>query len=360
MKKLIRVLHLYRMKWGKNRDIKRKRKYIWGCASQNIQSMDLQPLSKNEYNEVQKVWGCLGLKPYTWYYQLFKTIDEFNPLYLSEDLYYPVIVRALNPQRYMYAFSHKGLFPIIYGCIKQPDIIVICNNGVFFNSNFEVVDTSEMIKLLQGSNNYIIKPTIDTSRGKGVRLVKNGCDEDVQNLLCEYGNNWIVQKAVEQSGLTAQFNPSSLNTFRFTTLFINGRASTQSIVLKAGGFGSIVDNLSAGGYFVGVRNSGQLREFGIDKKYCKSNKSASGVEWGSVKIEKVPEIADQMAFFHRRYMPSMGIVGWDVALDVNNQPIVIEANIINPGILFTQLANSTPIFGERTEEVVQYVVKKNM
>ncbi len=79
-----------------------------------------------------------------------------------------------------------------------------------------------------------------------------------------------------------------------------------------------------------------------------------------MKIEKVSEIADQMAFFHRRYMPSMGIVGWDVALDVNNQPIVIEANIINPGILFTQLANSTPIFGERTEEVVQYVVKKNM
>lgn len=51
----------------------------------------------------------------------------------------------------------------------------------------------------------------------------------------------------------------------------------------------------------------------------------------------------------------MAFVGWDFALDDNNTPTLIEANIDIPGIFFEQLANARPLFRERHDEVMQYI-----
>lgn len=354
----ISILKSVRYKQSKARRLKNERERALGWAMPNIQPLELLPLTKEELSQIEEVWGKLGMKPYPLFYQLFKTIDHFNPMYLSDDLYYPEIVRALNPRQYCTAFSHKGHLPVLFGGIKQPSLICLCNRGVFYDANFDIVKKEAIAQLLYSSDDFIIKPTKNTSGGKGVRLVNGGNKEEIQSLIDDYGDNWIVQEPLEQSEVTAQFNPSSLNTFRFTTLFINGKVSTQSIIFKTGSVGSVVDNLSSGGVLVGVSSDGELREYGVNNKYCKCEKTASGFELKGSKIKEVPTMADQMEYYHRRYFPSLGIVGWDVALDKNSQPVVIEANLIFPGILFEQLAISTPIFGYRTEEVIQFVLNK--
>lgn len=356
----ISILKSVKHKQSKVRELKKNRERAIEWAMPNIKILDLLPLTKDELNQVDEVWGKLGMKSYPLFYQLFKTVDMFNPLYLSDDLYYPTIVRALNPRQYSTAFSHKGHLPVLFGDIKQPSLVCLCNRGICYNSDFEIIDIKSVVDLLLNRENFIIKPTTNTSGGKGVRLVNNGNNEDVYALIEGYGDNWIVQDPLSQSEATERFNPSSLNTFRFTTLFLNGKVTTQSIIFKTGSVGSVVDNLSAGGVLVGVSSSGELREFGVNKNYCKCKKTASGIELRGEKIEEVPAMAEQMEYYHRRYFPSLGIVGWDVALDKNNHPVVIEANLVFPGILFEQLAISTPIFGDRTEEVIQYVLKQNM
>lgn len=354
----ISALKSIRNKYSKDRSLKNSRERALGWAMPNIQPLDLLPLTKEELGQIDEIWGTLGMKPYPLFYQLFKTADHFNPSYLSDDLYYPVIVRALNPRQYCTAFSHKGHLPVLFGDIKQPSLICLCNRGVFYDANFDIVNKEAIVQILFSSGNFIIKPTTNTSGGNGVKLVNGGNKDEIQTLIDEYGDNWIVQEPLVQSEVTAQFNPSSLNTFRFTTLFINGKVSTQSIIFKTGSAGSVVDNLSSGGVLVGVSENGELREYGINKKFCKCEKTASGIELEGCKIEEVPIIAKQMEYYHRRYFPSLGIVGWDVALDKNKQPVVIEANLVFPGILFEQLAISTPIFGDRTEEVIQFVLNK--
>lgn len=345
-------------KHTKANELKAARERALGWAMPNIQPLDLLPLTKEELRQIEEVWGKLGMKPYSLFYQLFKTIDHFDPSYLSDDLYYPKIVRALNPRQYCTAFSHKGHLPVLFGDIKQPSLICLCNRGVYYNANFDIISEGTVLQLLFNSENFIIKPTKNTSGGKGVKLVNGGNKEEIKTLIDDYGDNWIVQEPLEQSEVTAKFNPSSLNTIRVTTLFINGKVSTQSIIFKTGSVGSVVDNLSSGGVLVGVSSDGELREYGINKKYCKCEKTASGVVLKGNKINEVPAMAELMEFYHRRYFPSMGIVGWDVALDANNQPIVIVANLVFPGILFEQLAISKPIFGDRTEEVIQFVLNK--
>ena len=334
------------------------RRHAIGWVSPNMQHLDLLPLTKDEIDEINQVWGKLGLKPYPLIYQMFKTIDNFNPLYLSDDLYYPVIIRALNPKQYNKAFAHKCHFPILFEGIKQPTLICLCNRGVCFSSELEVIDKKTAVELLQRQDSFIIKPATDSSCGKGVRLVKNEQHVDIKGMLEGYGDNWIAQEVLEQSEITARFNPSSLNTFRITTLFLNGKVTTQAIIFKTGTKGAVVDNMAQGGVFVGVSSDGELREFGYNNKYIRCEKTASEVELKGAKIKELPEMTEKMEYYHRRYFPSLGIVGWDVALDKNLEPVVIEANLVFPMILFTQLANSKPIFGDRTEEVIQFVLNK--
>ncbi len=51
----------------------------------------------------------------------------------------------------------------------------------------------------------------------------------------------------------------------------------------------------------------------------------------------------------------MGFAGWDFCLDENNNPIFIEVNLGYPSILYEQLCSVSPIFGNRTNEVYEYV-----
>jgi len=43
--------------------------------------------------------------------------------------------------------------------------------------------------------------------------------------------------------------------------------------------------------------------------------------------------------YHKLYFPQCGIVGWDVVIDNNNIPKVIEANLSIPGIPAEQLCS---------------------
>ena len=46
---------------------------------------------------------------------------------------------------------------------------------------------------------------------------------------------------------------------------------------------------------------------------------------------------------HRLYLPAMGQVAWDLALDENCEPILIEVNLGWPGVIFDQMANGKPL-----------------
>lgn len=73
---------------------------------------------------------------------------------------------------------------------------------------------------------------------------------------------------------------------------------------------------------------------------------------------KLPEVKILMDFAvnaHRLYLPAMGQVAWDLALDENCEPILIEVNLGWPGVIFDQMANGKPLFGSRTEEIIEYV-----
>lgn len=65
----------------------------------HIRKLRLLDLTKSEKEAIKLVWGSLGLSIKPLYYRLFKTVEKFDARYLSDDLYFPWMIRSLNPRK---------------------------------------------------------------------------------------------------------------------------------------------------------------------------------------------------------------------------------------------------------------------
>ena len=66
----------------------------------------------------------------------------------------------------------------------------------------------------------------------------------------------MIQECLHQHPVMAQFNESSINSFRITTLLLNGRFTVCSIILRFGRKGMKIDNWGAGGLMASVNWGG--------------------------------------------------------------------------------------------------------
>lgn len=215
-----------------------------------------------------------------------------------------------------------------------------------------------MSHIINQHSDLIIKPSKDTNSGRGVYLINDKLDKkELEVLLSSYPSDFIIQKKVEQSEFTAQFNETSVNTFRIVTLFINNKISLCYGVLKLGSFGRIVDNGANGGLWVGIDKDGKLNDWGTDFKLQFSS-SHNGVSLKGQVIPNYHAIVD-LAFEAHMHIPTCGLVAWDIALDLNNAPLLIEANLWWPSTSYGEICNG-PAFGDRTDEVIDFVHRRTL
>lgn len=339
--------------------LKKARDWAISMEQSNLDTLQKERLTKSEKRSLKEVWGDLGLSINPLFYQMFKTLEGFNPYYLSDDIFFPYIIRTLNPTQYVNVQEHKGLYPVLYKDLPQPEILGLKFNGTLFNKFFEVVDDSYIFDKIKREESYIIKPTTGSCMGRNVRKfdLHSMTLTQVKELIFSYGENFVIQGAVKQSSKTRTFNDSSLNTFRVSTLNLNGKVSVCTVNFKCGRNGAHVDNGGAGGLFFGLNTDGQFREYAYDNKYRKYYKLDSGIVVKDVKIDAVKNLVNFAIKAHEKYIPLCGFAGWDLALDENDEPVFIEVNLGFPGIQLEQLASAQPIFGDRTSEVIDYVIK---
>jgi len=117
-----------------------------------------------------------------------------------------------------------------------------------------------------------------------------------------------------------------------------------------------VDNWGAGGIIVGVTMNGQLNDFGYDiqlNKFYEYN----GITFKYEKISQIPSLLEKIEEAHKNQFSLCKFIGWDICFNHDNEPIIIELNSSQPGVIGEQLCTG-PIFGDRTQEVIDYCNKK--
>ncbi|MGB4655070.1 MAG: sugar-transfer associated ATP-grasp domain-containing protein [Bacteroidales bacterium] len=312
-------------------------------------------LTRKEKKEVNNVWKKLNVKIDYSFFILCKNKVGFDSRYLPEDLYNPIIKAALNPAMQSVVFENKCLYDKFFPDVNRPK--TICKNiyGCFYDGNDNYISEEDAINLILKYDAIIIKPGLYSDSGNSVKKVQPEIYNQIKLLFAEYNSNFIVQTLVKQSSETAIFNPESVNTMRITSLYLNGKTSIISSAFRCGQKGATVDNTGAGGIIVGIDENGYLHEKGFDLQMSYHFQSSNGIKFKSHKITGYNKAIEVIQNTHKRFQ-TVHLIGWDFAIDENNNPVLIEVNIAFPGIIFEQLC-SGPLFGERTQEVIDYVVK---
>lgn len=344
------------------RKILYQRYYNWwdGLRKYLLQDSNIQ-LTKEEKQKIDNFHHRFtNLKLGYTYYQTVKKFDKFDINYIQDTLYFSYILRHLNPYESSKAFSNKSFYGFHFKQFNRPfePVRNIC--GLWYDSENKCISKEYAIDLiLNYGKEIIVKPTALTGGGQGIEFFKNYDRKDLEVVLAKFKENFVIQGLIRQSEKTSKFNPTSLNCFRITTLLLNGRFSILSRTLKTGAKDSKIDNIGSngeGGIIVGIESDGKFKKYGISKDGNLKTESAVGVTFEGHclhdEIVKIDRFAEKLHY----HCPFCSIIGWDICLDKDDEPALIEVNLLEPGILYEQLCTG-PIFGERTNEVLDYVTR---
>ena len=149
-----------------------------------------------------------------------------------------------------------------------------------------------------------------------------------------------------------------MNTIRVQTLVRNNKVEVLSPLIRVGQKGSKTDNMSGGGMACGINNDGTLKSRLRDQKLQKYELSPQGYQFSDIRIpnfEKCVELVSRSAV---RFSDITRLMSWDLAIDTDANPVLVEMNLTFSGVDSHQLANG-PIYGNHPEPIIEEVVNNS-
>lgn len=233
----------------------------------------------------------------------------------------PLVHSKLSEQK-TFDFRLFGDFAI------QPIFTYI--SGTYYDTNMEAVGIKEVENVLKGQQQDIVIKEEFTMGGKSVRIIP---PSDYSPEMLKADRNYVIQPCVDQYKMLNDLHPDSINTLRVTThLRSNGSVSIVFVILRFGVDGSKVDNLSSGGQFLYFDSSGKPSNCSYDrvvKSWGEQHKN-TGFRFSDIKIPNYSGIIEKCKQAHKKY-PYTRIIGWDVCLDAQGEPKLLEWNAYRPG-----------------------------
>lgn len=208
--------------------------------------------------------------------------------------------------------------------------------------NVETCTSEEFKTFLEGLDCIFAKPNHSDS-GKGIEKLKLSDQPDADQLL-EYlrGKKLaIAEEAIRQHPDMARLHPSSVNSLRIVTDFVDDTVHVAYITAKMGRGDCFCDNNGKGGLFCRVdMQTGRICSVASDvdlKTYEKH--PDTGVSFVGYRLPMIPE-AIELVKKAARVIPQMRHIGWDVAITPDG-PAIIEGNEY-PGTDLCQFASHYP------------------
>lgn len=279
---------------------------------------------------------------------------------------------CLNNVLYETLLEDKNLYDSLIGAENLPKTILKNMNAFFYDGNYSFLGRNiteyDLTQLLAEYNAVVIKPTMATGSGKGVRVFyrildkfveKSGLALSVRMLNDLYGCNYVIQERMQQLEFMATFNSCSVNTIRCMTYrsVKDDKVRFCNAVLRIGGKGKDIDNAHAGGVFCGIDAVGQLGSY-VCNHLGQVCFSFNGIDFNNESriipdYEKVKAFAINIA----ERIPYMRLLALDIMIDVTGKPLLIEFNHKYFSYWLFQFTNGTA-FGDYTDEVIDYVINQ--
>ena len=193
---------------------------------------------------------------------------------------------------------------------------------------------SDVIHFVEKHPVFIVKP-LKSAGGKGVKKVDiSSKGKDYLNcLFVEYPRGFVLEEQIEQVEEMAIVHRDSVNTIRIQTINYGDSIEIKWPCLRMGQGDSFVDNVFAGGVFVGVDvKTGKTFSPGKDALgHSFFEHPDSRIKLEGFQIPKWIDLCDLLIKM-AKLCPTCRVVGWDMALTENGW-IMVEANF-GPELIF--------------------------
>ncbi|ABX41585.1 sugar-transfer associated ATP-grasp domain-containing protein [Lachnoclostridium phytofermentans] len=342
-------------------------KYIWGYR--NLWRKVV--LSKKQTNSIQrnfkKYYGKSFSTKWHRFYQSYT--GKFDKDYFPEILFSTELEPLLNPRSISLTLEDKNLLEPLYKSVKGlkiPKTLIGNSYGTYY-SNIEgkrkIINDKKACDIISNTDYVVIKPTIGTHSGSGIMICKfmNGIDEFTQSscsdILELYKENFIIQEYITNCKELSSLYGESLNTIRVVTYILDNKLYYLPLALRLGCDGNKVDNIGAGGLFIGISQEGYLNPYAfaeIGTKY--SHHPNSKVVFRNYFIPNIPKVLE-MAYCCHLKTPQVKMVSWDFTIDESLNVVLIEANMLGQSVGFPQMANGESAFGVNTGRMLKLIRK---
>ena len=328
-----------------------------GCR-RLAEAMPADPRIAEEYRTVfRPFWRRYRVRPpKQFWFRLYCSGDNpVSPCYIPEDCWFRDIVPFYNNLIFAKALQDKCLLERLFPEFRQPETVLRRTAGVYTDPDGALITEAEAAAAVRGRGRVVLKPSVATGKGLGIRFFDSDAADGaaLACLLREGGENFIVQKKLSQHTALAALHPDSVNTIRFMTFLHGGRVHVLSAILRVGGAGSEVDNVSRGGYQCTICPDGRLAPTAITKRegvWVRTAGTDEGLLFSDIVVPSFARARELVC----RAAAGMGhfrLLGWDIAIDAEGEPVLIEYNVI-PGQNQTTCG---PTFGDMTETVLEEV-----
>ena len=290
-----------------------------------------------------------------WYRTYGPASEPVDPRYIPYDIYVKRILPHFNTLIFAKALQDKCLHNLFVPDLARPVTVVKNVAGVFYDDELNLLTHEQAVARCHGEGRVLAKPSVGSGGGANIRFYDREAltDGDIEDIFRLYGRNFILQEKMAQHEVLAAMNPNSLNTIRITTFLFQNKVHVLSSLLRVGGGANEVDNVSQGGYQCTIRPDGKLDDYAITKlsgRWENVTETAGGIRFADVTIPNYERIVDTVCAAAAK-MSHFKIVGWDIAVSPDGEPVLVEYNVI-PG---QSQGTCGPAFGDMTEDVLTEV-----
>ena len=317
-------------------------------------------LTAEQLDELKSVWGDIwdtGLVDPLWVQVYSDKTGIYSPEYVGSDIHYYNVEWSRIDYDYLRAFLDKNYMDVVLPCVKHPVTLIRKIHGQYLDVDFNPMSKPQAIdKLYENLDpGIVVKISRSSSGGKGVRFLgKGSTKEDISEAL-DVDPDVAVQLVMRQHPEMAKMNASSVNTIRIICIILDGESIPLSAVVRIGNSGSRVDNFSSGGVGCGVKPDGRLNDCGYTQKGERYDVHPNGFVFSEGFVPNFDKVLEAVKRCHMR-VPMFGVASWDIAIDEDGEPVLIEYNVGGAGIDIHQY-NNGPLYGKYRERIISDALK---
>lgn len=269
-----------------------------------------------------------GSKDFAAWLLLYTEIREkFIEGWIPNDFYTNNLIPDWNPREIakisnIKTFDHR----LFHGFSLDP--IAIRVSGQYYEKNQNPLNKQDIKEILNNYNGEVVIKKDSGPSGKGIVFIQSG-DAAPWEIPLEY--DIVIQPSVRQHEIMNKLYPQSVNTFRvFTFLEPDGKVDIKAVLLRFGTGGTRIDNVMSGGCYLPVAgfSTGDVSFDGLG--FARGNRHPdTGFEFKSMFLPFVEKVQTACIKSHLAF-PYVRFIGWDVCIDEEGTPKLIEWNAWNP------------------------------